>query len=290
MSRNGKMEEAELLQREVLKQSENILGGDHPSTINAMSNLATFLIPLGRFVEAEPLCRRALDARLRMQGRNHPGTLISYNVMGFLMQRQNRPAEAIVFLREALDVSIVVLGEDHPDRLVLLINMGSLSQQLDKPDDAEMYFKDAIERTTRALGVDHPYFRAAAQNLGDLLVRQQRYPETVDLLAGLESVFRQAAAIRNDGALSRLLLNLGIARTATQDFETAAANLTEAHGLFSKSLEPTSPRVRQSAEALMTLYSAWHAAVPKAGHDAKLTEWNQKLQDTLPPPLTDSNP
>ncbi|TVQ60959.1 MAG: serine/threonine protein kinase [Phycisphaerales bacterium] len=289
MSRNGKMEEAEVLQRDVLKQSEAVLGSDHPNTINAMSNLATFLIPLERFEEAERLCRAALDARLRLLGRNHPSTLISYNVMGFLMQRQNRPAEAVVFLREALNASIEVFGEDHPERLVLLINMGSLSTQLDQPDDAETYFRDAIERVTRTLGEDHPYFAPAVQSLGDLLLKQQRYSEVVDLLSTSEPAFRRSAAIRDTGALARLLLNLGVARSGIQDFHAAEAKLTEAYTLFLNAMGPTSHRVQQCVEALITLYTAWHASEPQAGHDATIVTWTKTLQDATPPTVPEEN-
>jgi tetratricopeptide (TPR) repeat protein len=205
---------------------------------------------------------------------------VSLNVMGFLMQRQNRPAEALPFLLEAFDVSMVVLGEDHPDRLVLLINMGSLSKQLNHPDDAEKYFKEAIERVSRTLGQDHPYYLAPVQSLGDLLVEQKRFAEVIELLSGAEAACRRAAAIRDNGALSRLLLNLGIARSAEQDFKAAEADLTEAYTSFSEGMGPTSRRVRECIGALVALYTAWHAADPQGGYDSRITEWNQKIPDS----------
>jgi tetratricopeptide (TPR) repeat protein len=209
--------------------------------------------------------------------------------MSFLMQRQNRPAEALVFLREAFGVSSVVLGEDYPDRLVLLINMGSLSTQLEQPEDAESYFKDAIERVRRTLGEDHPYFLPPVQSLGDLLVKQQRFAEAVELLSGAETACRKKAAIRDDGALGRLLLNLGIARSAMLDLQAAEANLIEAHALLLERTGPTSSRVRQGASALVALYTAWLAAEPDAGYEAKIAEWSQKLQDATPPAVPDEN-
>ncbi len=282
MDRNGKTLEAERLQREMVERVESVLGPDHPNTINAVSNLATYLIPLGRFEEAEPLCRRALESRLRLLGRNHPSTLVSFNVMGFLMQRQNRASEAMSYLREAFDVSGSIRSEDHPEHLVLLINVGSLAAQLGDAEQAERSFREAIERVTRTLGEDHPYFGPAIQSLGDLLVRERRFAEAVELLSGAEGAFRRKAAIRDDGALARLLLNLGVARAETGAFSQGEANLIEAHTAFATSISPTSPRVRQCADALVRLYGAWHAAEPEGGHDVRLAEWVQRRADAEP--------
>jgi tetratricopeptide (TPR) repeat protein len=203
--------------------------------------------------------------------------------MSFLLQRQDRLEEALSYLREAFEVSASVVGEDHPDHLVLLINMGSLAARLERPDQAEAYFREAIERVTRTLGEDHPYFLPPVQSLGDLLVRQSRYSDAVELLSGSESACRRNAAIRDDGALARLLLNLGTARAETGAFAQAEANLVEAYTAFSMSHSPTSTRVRQCAEALVRLYSAWHAAEPEEGHDVKLTEWLRTREVATPP-------
>ena len=66
----GHHKDAEPLKRERFEVSKRTLGLEHPSTLNAMGNLAATLVHLGRHKDVEPLERE----RLRPQSED--GTLI----------------------------------------------------------------------------------------------------------------------------------------------------------------------------------------------------------------------
>ena len=55
------MGEAEPLEKQVLADTERILGRDHPDTIARINNLARLYDTQGRYDRAEPLFKQALD-------------------------------------------------------------------------------------------------------------------------------------------------------------------------------------------------------------------------------------
>lgn len=52
----------------VVKQYEEFYGGDHPSTINAMFNLAVVLKDLSEFRESIPIFEKVIEARKQTHG------------------------------------------------------------------------------------------------------------------------------------------------------------------------------------------------------------------------------
>src|SRR6185503_6130280 len=76
--------------------SAQVLGPEHPDTINSMNNLEVCLIYLGRYPEAEKLGRETLDLRRRVLGQEHPQTLNSMsNLATFSRQNTRQVAHRI---------------------------------------------------------------------------------------------------------------------------------------------------------------------------------------------------
>ena len=51
----GKYEEAEVMRRRALKGRENVLGPEHPNTLNSVNNLGMVLKTQGKYEEAEAI-------------------------------------------------------------------------------------------------------------------------------------------------------------------------------------------------------------------------------------------
>ncbi|KAF4616252.1 hypothetical protein G7Y89_g15154 [Cudoniella acicularis] len=73
----GRSDEAEKLEVEVLDQRKEVLGPKHPDTIMAMANLALTWRQQGRFDEAEKLQVEVLDLRKEVLGPKHPDTILA---------------------------------------------------------------------------------------------------------------------------------------------------------------------------------------------------------------------
>jgi hypothetical protein len=67
----GRWEEAEQLDVQVMETSKKKLGDDHPSTLTSMANLASTYRSQGRWDEAEQLQAHELEACSRVLGEKH---------------------------------------------------------------------------------------------------------------------------------------------------------------------------------------------------------------------------
>ncbi|KAK0712753.1 hypothetical protein B0T26DRAFT_651449 [Lasiosphaeria miniovina] len=73
----GRWEEAEKLEVQVMETSKTKLGADHPSTLTSMNNLAFTWKYQGLHIEALALMEGCAWARQRALGPRHPDTLSS---------------------------------------------------------------------------------------------------------------------------------------------------------------------------------------------------------------------
>jgi tetratricopeptide (TPR) repeat protein len=73
-SKQGRLNEAEMLKLEVLEASKRVLGGEHPNTITWKANLASTYAEQGRMNEAEMLKLEALETSKQVLGDEHPST------------------------------------------------------------------------------------------------------------------------------------------------------------------------------------------------------------------------
>jgi hypothetical protein len=77
----GRWEEAEQLQVQVMVMSLMKLGEDHPSTLTSMANLAFTWKSSGRDADAIHLLRDCLTKQKQKIGINHPTTLSNSKIM-----------------------------------------------------------------------------------------------------------------------------------------------------------------------------------------------------------------
>ena len=103
----GKLDEVEALLREIVDARREHAAhaaartacrdepsGAYPSTMRAISNLATLLVARGRHAEAEPLIREALAGKVLAYGAHHPQTLSSVAWLASVLQELGRSEEA----------------------------------------------------------------------------------------------------------------------------------------------------------------------------------------------------
>jgi tetratricopeptide (TPR) repeat protein len=68
LKHQGKHDEAEKMQREVLAVMQRVLGAEHPSTLTTADNLAACLLHQGKHDEAEKMHREVLAVKKRVLG------------------------------------------------------------------------------------------------------------------------------------------------------------------------------------------------------------------------------
>ncbi|KAG9197006.1 hypothetical protein G6514_002694, partial [Epicoccum nigrum] len=99
---DGRYEEAEELQVQVIQTMERVLGDEHPDTLTSMSNLALTYWSEGRWKEAEELQVQVIQTMERVLGDEHPDMLTSMSNLASTYWKQGRQKEA-----EVLQVQVV---------------------------------------------------------------------------------------------------------------------------------------------------------------------------------------
>jgi len=279
----GKLDQAEPYFREALEKRRRVLGEEHPETLISISSLGSLLWSQGKLDQAEPYYREDLEKSRRVLGEEHPNTLVSINNMGGLLRAQGKLDQAEPYWREALEKRRRVLGEEHPVTLISIGSMGLLLQTQGRLAEAEPYYREAVEKSRRVLGEEHINTLSITSNLGRLLQQQGKHQDALDLLLPVEPAARKAFTGGNASRLAGFLTNFARARVGVghdaEGFKLAEANLLEAHPIYlaAKDRGPTHKDTIACVQALVDLYTAWHAAEPGKGFDAKAAEWKAKL-------------
>ncbi|KAL5041390.1 hypothetical protein BDW71DRAFT_191978, partial [Aspergillus fruticulosus] len=111
----GRWNEAEKLEVEVLETRKAVLGAKHPDTLTSMANLASTYRKQGRWNEAEKLEVEVLETRKAVLGAEHPSTLTSMANLAYTWKSQSRLTDALTLIEVCCQLRNKVLGPDHPD-------------------------------------------------------------------------------------------------------------------------------------------------------------------------------
>ncbi|KAL6412508.1 hypothetical protein AUP68_03711 [Ilyonectria robusta] len=191
----GRWHEAELVFTEVLRDKRQILGNEHPDTLNAMDKLATTLQKQGQLSKAAEIQREALQKKQRILGNEHPDTLLSMHNLAYILNAQGQFDEALGILRDVTEKRARILGNEHP---VTLLSMHNLAYTLDNQgqfDEALGISRDVTERSRRILGNEHPQTLLSMHSLAYILYDQGQCDEALGIM---RDVIEKRARILGD--------------------------------------------------------------------------------------------
>jgi hypothetical protein len=167
----GRSNEAEQLNVEVLALCKEVLGLKHPYTITVMANLASTWRQQGRSDEAERLDVEVLALCKEVLGLKHPDTITAMANLASTWGQQGRSDEA-----ERLEVKVLalckeVLGLKHPNTITAMANLAIIWRQQGRSNEAERLEVEALALCKEVLGLKHPDTIRAIANLA--IINQQ---------------------------------------------------------------------------------------------------------------------
>jgi tetratricopeptide (TPR) repeat protein len=174
---DGKWNEAEILEREVLAKRQRVLGLEHPDTIDASASLASTLLHQGKWKEAEVLHREVLARSQRVLGPEHPDTIHASADLASTLQHQGKWSEAEVLERDVLAMRQRILGLEHPYTIRASNNLACSLREQGKWSEAEVMGREVLSMRQRILGPEHPHTILASGNLACILRDQGKWSE-----------------------------------------------------------------------------------------------------------------
>jgi hypothetical protein len=144
------------LGRPLLALRTEILGPEHPDTIDLMSDVAAALTRLEKYEEAEVMHREALARSIGVLGRHHLDTLNCMAHLADVLEDMGEVDEAICLQREAYAEMVKALGKENPAVLAEEHNLANmLMSSRETRHEGFAHFQHALAIKTKVLGIDH---------------------------------------------------------------------------------------------------------------------------------------
>jgi tetratricopeptide (TPR) repeat protein len=161
----GLWNEAEKLQLKVSEFVSQMLGMEHPSTMDIMLALSGTYWQLGRGNEAADLQQRVLDACINFRGEDDLKTLKVMDTLGVSRWQQARFKEARFLHERAINGLTKLQGADHVDTLIATGNLGRIHAKNCAYEEAIKVLTRAVAGLRAKLGISHLDTLIALDNL-----------------------------------------------------------------------------------------------------------------------------
>jgi serine/threonine protein kinase/tetratricopeptide (TPR) repeat protein len=313
--------EAGALFREVSQWRQQLLGPEHPDTLEALEGIEIVLYQTGHFTEAEEIARRIFSIYERRLGPDHRATIQALNHLQGCVGLGGDHAQAEQLCRE-LQSRCARSGTRYWECFVSLKELAIHRLMQGDAREADTLLREAIPRAVGEFGPDHlltlhlqrVWARALAEEgcsaeaeglarstlearlrqtsdpegtgrtllvLGRALAEQGKLDEAESVLQAALPLLRQY--VRTKDAVAALAANwLGAMQVTRGAYaEAESLMLPDADQLFSPAAQITPNELRLAVAHIAALYQDW-------GKPEQAAEWQNKL-DALAQRTTSQN-
>jgi len=161
---------------------EQLLGREHPDTLNSRNSLAAAYQLAGQHAVAIPIFESTLAARERALGPDHPDTLTSRHNLAAAYHLAGSAAEAIPLFELALAARERVLGPDHPSTLTSRAGLATAYRDVGRLAEAIPLFELTLAAREQVLGPDHSDTLTSRNNLANAYRDAGQISEAIPLI------------------------------------------------------------------------------------------------------------
>ncbi|KAJ7025722.1 kinase-like domain-containing protein [Mycena alexandri] len=152
---------------ELVRKRKQVLGADHPDTLQSMHNLGYTYIKRQQWKEAEQLYSEVVWKQKQVLGVDHPDTLRSMQNLALTYAHRGDLYEAEELHLEVIKKQKQVLGLNHSDTLQSMHNLANTYKWLTKWKEAKELYLEIIKKQTQVLGLNHSDTLQSMHNLAD---------------------------------------------------------------------------------------------------------------------------
>jgi hypothetical protein len=128
------------------------------------------------------------------------------------------------------------------------------------------------------MGENHLMTLNAASLLAPILNSKREYAEAEKLLVPIEAEMRKQFIGSYSFVRASYFLRRGVSRAGLHNYAAAEMDFLEAQSIAQTTKNIThADDLRDCAQALITLSTAWDRDAPGKGYDANAAQWKQKL-------------
>jgi serine/threonine protein kinase len=180
----GRVTEAQDIERRLLETQRRLMGPDHPDTLATMEELAFTVCGEGKGQcgEGIRITQEALEKQKRSLGPDAYYTLVTTDNLAIMLAGDGRVDEAISLQQESLEKHLRAFGEENIGTINAMLNLGEFQRDAGRDDEALGTFQRLLETEGRVLGPDQAETQVTKYDLASVLLRKGRKDEALSLL------------------------------------------------------------------------------------------------------------
>lgn len=269
----AKWELAEEVARRAVAVVSRISGEAHPGMVALKTTLSHIAARRGDLAKAQDLAKQAVALAEEVMP-DHTRLAQAYVQLASVYEEQGESAKAYAEYQKALTIQLL-----HPKKSyaigVTFNNLAYLDLEQGKLADAERHFAKALPIFDEAFGKDHPHYVTVAMNLAEVVLKQGRPRQALEIMAPVEKAHRKLAA-DNPALAESLTLHAEIYIDAGEP-QQAQELLTRALTVFTQLSEPARLDPVLKARTHLALARALHAQDPANDRIAALAQTAKDL-------------
>jgi tetratricopeptide (TPR) repeat protein len=155
----GDYERALEISQEVCNFYSRYFGPEHPSTLDAMGNLAYAMYFNGDLTEAKKLCKQTIEIQNRILGPNHLSTLRDTSLLARIIREEGDLAASEEYFRAVLRTAVTHNKADRDEHFIMNLNfqLGVVLCEQHNYVEALGFLETVYSRHLNLLGPDHRY-------------------------------------------------------------------------------------------------------------------------------------
>ncbi|KAL4986457.1 hypothetical protein BDW68DRAFT_178771 [Aspergillus falconensis] len=170
----GRTDEAEKLDLQLVEAKKVEFGPDHPETLESISGLASTYYDQARWQEAEKLDAFIVEMRRKSLGPRDKVTLTSMANLATTIESQGRMDEAEKIRRVVLETARSEFGDDDEQTITAMANLGTLYLDTGRVDEAARLSQHVLHWRKKNFGPEHKFTLTSAIVLSKIYRAQDK--------------------------------------------------------------------------------------------------------------------